>query len=64
MLIDIPEQGNCADCGFCDYEFGECFLASVIGIEDPDDEDWPYTRNYSNEFIIGENRPAWCPFKK
>ena len=64
MLIDIPEQNNCADCEFCDYEFGKCFLASVIGIKDHDDEEWPYTRRYSNVFVTGENRPAWCPFKK
>ena len=57
MLIDIPEQTNCAWCDFCDYEQGHCFLAMAMNMENYRAAEWA-----NKGFDEYECRPDWCPF--
>ena len=63
MLINIPEQVNCARCSFCEEGSGTCLLAEEMHLA-VDHHDSCKCHNEGWKQNIIQCRPEWCPFIK
>ena len=59
IVLDIPKPPGCADCLFCDYEQGFCFLSTTDGTISTVKN----AADYANE-KMDKSKPEWCPFEK